>query len=86
MFSEVTPCQVSLYNDYLKCFTAIILIKINKSDVDKTTPDSALQHFQLYIKSDGSEDSIEQPRAPLVILHGMRTESVFFKFLPTKGL
>lgn len=54
--------------------------------MDKSTPDSALQHFQLYIKSDGSEDSIEQPCAPLVTLHGMRTESVFFKFLPIKGL
>ena len=66
--------------------TITLIIKINKSDVDKSTQDSALQHFQLYIKSDGSEDSIEQPHAPLVTLHGMRTESVFFKFLPTKGL
>ena len=67
-------------------FTINSIIKINKSDVDKSTPDSALQHNQLYVKSDGSEDSVEQPRAPLVILHGMKTENVFFKFLPTKGL
>ena len=57
----------------------IFFVKINKFEVDMSTPDSSLQHLQLHVDLD-----IKRDRPIDIKLEGMRGGIISFKFFVNK--
>ena len=75
--SQVNPCRVmSNCFDYI-LYSIIVYNKVNKSDVDESTPDTSLQHLNINVEYEmsGSTRQILE-----VKFQGMRVENTSFKF------
>ena len=76
--SQVNPCRVmSNCFDYI-LYSIIVYNKVNKSDVDESTPDSSLQHLHLNVELEMSGSTRQLPLE--VKFQGMREENTSFKF------
>ena len=76
--SQVNPCRVmSNCFDYI-LYSIIVYNKVNKSDVDESTPDSSLQHLDLNVELEMSGSTRQLPLE--VKFQGMREENTSFKF------
>ena len=75
--SQVNPCQVMSKCFYCILYSIIVNNKVNKSDVDESTPDSSLQHLDINVEYEmsGSTRQILE-----VKFQGMKVENTSFKF------
>ena len=76
--SQVNPCRVM--SNCFDCilYSIIVYNKVNKSDVDESTPDSSLQHLELNVELEMSGSTRQLPLE--VKFQGMREENTSFKF------
>ena len=76
--SQVNPCRVMSNCFYCILHSIIVYNKVNKSDVDESTPDSSLQHLELNVKLEISGSTSQLPLD--VKFQGMREKNTSFKF------
>ena len=86
--SQVNPCWVMSKCFDCTLYSIIVYNKVNKSDVDGSTPDSSLQHLDLNVELEMSGSTKQLPLE--VKFQGMREENTSFKFFvrisrPTTG-
>ena len=76
--SQVNPCRVICKSFDCILHSTIVYNKVNKSDVDESTPDSSLQHLELNVELEMSGSTRQLPLE--VKFEGMREENTSFKF------
>ena len=76
--SQVNPCQVMSKSFDCILYSIIVYNKVNKSGVDKSTPDTSLQHLNINVEYEMSGSTRQLPLE--VMFQGMRVENTSFKF------
>ena len=76
--SRANPCRVMSKSFDCILHSIIVYNKVNKSDVDESTPDTSLQHLDLNVELEMSGSTRQLPLE--VKFQGMREENTSFKF------